>query len=51
MFTSVLVGAPKDSYKDYGNSGSLYKCPFSLDSNDCSLVDVDFKPATNSDEC
>ncbi len=50
-FQSVLVGAPKDNYNGHNSSGALYKCPLSLDSNDCALVKVNFTPTTSNDEC
>lgn len=41
----ILVGAPKDTYKSYNQSGAVYKCPFNLDEdlNDCEQITVDFE--------
>ena len=47
----ILVGAPKDTYQSFNQSGAVYKCPFNLDdANDCEQITVDFNSRVG-DEC
>ncbi len=48
---SILVGAPKDTFKSFNMSGAIYKCPFNLNRiDDCEQISVDFTSQLNSDE-
>lgn len=45
----IIVGAPKDTYKLYNQSGAIYKCPMTLNNiDDCETINVTFD-TNNSD--